>query len=236
MKTKLFTLCKNNNIILSDKQLDQFEMFYDYLLKMNQVMNLTSITDENEVIIKHFFDSISLVNYFEIPDSSRVIDVGTGAGFPGIPLAILNPNVKFVLMDSLNKRIEFLKNVVEICKLDNVECIHSRAEILAKNLNHRECYDICVSRAVANLSVLLEYCIPFIKKGGSFVSYKSVSSDDELAASINAQNKLCCKFKKNISFNLPDTDNQRNFLIFEKFDHTASKYPRNNGVPRKTPL
>ena len=139
-------------------------------------------------------------------------------------------------MDSLNKRITFLKEVVQKCGLKNVECIHSRAEELAKDGDYRENYDVCVSRAVANLSVLLEYCIPFIKKGGKFISYKSISSEEELTDSKNAQNKLCCKLKENISFELPDTDIKRNFLIFEKFDHTADKYPRNNGIPRKKPL
>lgn len=236
MKEKLYELCKNNEIDLSDKQLEQFQIFYDYMIEMNQVMNLTSITEEDEVILKHFYDSMSVVKYYDFNQGEYVIDVGTGAGFPGIPLAILLPGIQFTLMDSLNKRITFLKDVVEKCGLKNVECIHSRAEELAKNEKYREKYDICVSRAVANLSILLEYCIPFIKKGGKFISYKSISSEEELSASKNAQNKLCCKLKNNISFELPDTDNKRNFLIFEKFDLTASKYPRNNGIPRKKPL
>lgn len=236
MKEKLYELCKNNEIDLSDKQLEQFQIFYDYMIEMNQVMNLTSITEEDEVILKHFYDSMSVVKYYDFNQGENVIDVGTGAGFPGIPLAILLPGIQFTLMDSLNKRITFLKDVVEKCELKNVECIHSRAEELAKDEKYREKYDICVSRAVANLSILLEYCIPFIKKGGKFISYKSISSEEELSASKNAQNKLCCKLKNNISFELPDTDNKRNFLIFEKFDLTASKYPRNNGIPRKKPL
>lgn len=236
MKEKLYELCKNNEIDLSDKQLEQFQIFYDYMIEMNQVMNLTSITEEDEVILKHFYDSMSVVKHYDFNQGEYVIDVGTGAGFPGIPLAILLPGIQFTLMDSLNKRITFLKDVVEKCGLKNVECIHSRAEELAKDEKYREKYDICVSRAVANLSILLEYCIPFIKKGGKFISYKSISSEEELSASKNAQNKLCCKLKNNISFELPDTDNKRNFLIFEKFDHTASKYPRNNGIPRKKPL
>lgn len=236
MKEKLYELCKNNEIDLSDKQLEQFQIFYDYMIEMNQVMNLTSITEEDEVILKHFYDSMSVVKYYDFNQGENVIDVGTGAGFPGIPLAILLPGIQFTLMDSLNKRITFLKDVVEKCGLRNVECIHSRAEELAKDEKYREKYDICVSRAVANLSILLEYCIPFIKKGGKFISYKSISSEEELSASKNAQNKLCCKLKNNISFELPDTDNKRNFLIFEKFDLTASKYPRNNGIPRKKPL
>lgn len=236
MKEKLYELCKNNEIDLSDKQLEQFQIFYDYMIEMNQVMNLTSIIEEDEVILKHFYDSMSVVKHYDFNQGEYVIDVGTGAGFPGIPLAILLPGIQFTLMDSLNKRITFLKDVVEKCGLKNVECIHSRAEELAKDEKYREKYDICVSRAVANLSILLEYCIPFIKKGGKFISYKSISSEEELSASKNAQNKLCCKLKNNISFELPDTDNKRNFLIFEKFDHTASKYPRNNGIPRKKPL
>ena len=227
---------KKNEIDLSEKQLEQFQIFYDYMIEMNQVMNLTSITEEDEVILKHFYDSMSIVKYFDFKPGEYVIDVGTGAGFPGIPLAILLPKVQFTLMDSLNKRIIFLQDVVKKCGLKNVECIHSRAEELAKNEKYREKYDVCVSRAVANLSVLLEYCIPFIKKGGMFISYKSISSEEELSDSKNAQNKLCCKLKKNISFELPDTDIRRNFLLFEKFDNTSSKYPRNNGIPRKKPL
>lgn len=236
MNEKLYELCKKNEIDLSEKQLEQFQIFYDYMIDMNQVMNLTSITEEDEVILKHFYDSMSIVKYFDFKPGEYVIDVGTGAGFPGIPLAILLPKVQFTLMDSLNKRIIFLQDVVKKCGLKNVECIHSRAEELAKNEKYREKYDVCVSRAVANLSVLLEYCIPFIKKGGMFISYKSISSEEELSDSKNAQNKLCCKLKKNISFELPDTDIRRNFLLLEKFDNTSSKYPRNNGIPRKKPL
>lgn len=236
MNEKLYELCKKNEIDLSEKQLEQFQIFYDYMIEMNQVMNLTSITEEDEVILKHFYDCMSIVKYFDFKPGEYVIDVGTGAGFPGIPLAILLPKVQFTLMDSLNKRIIFLQDVVKKCGLKNVECIHSRAEELAKNEKYREKYDVCVSRAVANLSVLLEYCIPFIKKGGMFISYKSISSEEELSDSNNAQNKLCCKLKKNISFELPDTDIRRNFLLFEKFDNTSSKYPRNNGIPRKKPL
>lgn len=236
MKEKLRVLCENNRIHLSDEQLEQFSEFYDHMIEMNQVMNLTSITEEDEVILKHFYDSMSVIKYYYFHDQINVIDVGTGAGFPGIPLAILLPNVQFTLMDSLNKRITFLNEVVKKCGLKNVECIHSRAEELAKDGDYRENYDVCVSRAVANLSVLLEYCIPFINKGGKFISYKSISSEEELTDSKNAQNKLCCKLKENISFELPDTDIKRNFLIFEKFDHTADKYPRNNGIPRKKPL
>ena len=175
MKEKLRVLCENNRIHLSDEQLEQFSIFYDYMIKMNQVMNLTSITEEDEVILKHFYDSMSIIKYYNFHDQMNVIDVGTGAGFPGIPLAILLPNVQFTLMDSLNKRITFLKEVVKKCGLKNVECIHSRAEELAKDGEYREDYDVCVSRAVANLYILIKYCIPFIKKSKKFISYKSIS-------------------------------------------------------------
>ena len=235
-KEKLKARAEKEGISLTPKQLGQFELFYKMLIETNKSMNLTAITDEDEVIEKHFIDSLSCRRVVDMSQIRTCIDVGTGAGFPGIPLAILLPGIQFTLMDSLNKRITFLKDVVEKCGLKNVECIHSRAEELAKDEKYREKYDICVSRAVANLSILLEYCIPFIKKGGKFISYKSISSEEELSASKNAQNKLCCKLKNNISFELPDTDNKRNFLIFEKFDLTASKYPRNNGIPRKKPL
>lgn len=237
MKKYLSQVCKNFGLVLEDYQLEQFELYYQYLMKINQVMNLTAITEEREVVLKHFLDSISVLKYHSFDSGLSVIDVGTGAGFPGIPLAILLPEVKFTLMDSLNKRIKFLDEVIKICGLSNVMCIHSRAEELARLADYREQFDICVSRAVANLSVLLEYSIPFIKKGGFFISYKSAMVENELSNSINAQNKLCCKLKKQIEFSLEnDTDYSRNLLFFQKFDNTSEKYPRQNGIPKKKPL
>ena len=235
-KEEFIIKVKELGLVLTDKELHSLDRYYQILKEENSKYNLTRIIEEEEVYLKHFYDSMSIVKYFDFKPDEYVIDVGTGAGFPGIPLAIFLPKVQFTLMDSLNKRIIFLQDVVKKCGLKNVECIHSRAEELAKNEKYREKYDVCVSRAVANLSVLLEYCIPFIKKGGMFISYKSISSEEELSDSKNAQNKLCCKLKKNISFELPDTDIRRNFLLFEKFDNTSSKYPRNNGIPRKKPL
>lgn len=236
MREYLSQVSANFGIVLTSQQLDQFQTYYDYLIKMNQVMNLTAITEEREVVIKHFLDSISILKYYSFSSVCSVIDVGTGAGFPGIPLAILLPEVQFVLMDSLKKRISFLNQVTELCGLANVTCIHNRAEELGRMDGQREQYDLCVSRAVANLSVLLEYCIPFVKKGGAFVSYKSVLAEDELNTSKNAQNKLCCKLKKQITFSLGDSDYTRSFLIFEKFDNISNKYPRQNGIPKKKPL
>lgn len=236
MKKYLYDTAKKMDIEITENQLEQFQLYYDYLLKINQVMNLTAITEEKEVVLKHFVDSISFLKYFSSSNHMKIVDMGTGAGLPGIPLAIMMPNAEFTLMDSLNKRIQFLKEVVHICGLKNVECIHSRAEELGNHVDYREQYDFCVSRAVANLSVLLEYCIPFVKVGGSFVSYKSILADDELSSSKNAQDILSCHLEKNISFLIPDTDYQRCFLCFEKDEKLKKKYPRQNGIPKKNPL
>lgn len=236
MKEYLKEISTEIGIPISDKQIDQFKKYFGYLIEMNQVMNLTAITEPKEVVQKHFIDSISIINYYDFKDSMSVIDVGTGAGFPGIPLAIMCPDVHFTLMDSLNKRIKFLNNVIELCELKNVTCIHSRAEDLGKNKEYREKYDVCVSRAVANLSVLLEYCMPFVKVGGYFISYKSILAEDELIKSQNAQKKLSTCFEKNISFEIPDTDYKRCFLFFEKKNILNKKYPRQSGMPKKNPL
>lgn len=236
MKEYLYETAKKMDINLSDRQLEQFQKYYDHLLKINQVMNLTAITDEKEIVWKHFIDSISFVKYFNVSKNMKVIDVGTGAGFPGIPLAIMYPDVKFTLMDSLNKRIQFLKEVAELCQLENVWCIHGRAENMGNDKEHREQYDFSVSRAVANLSVLLEYCIPFVKVGGKFISYKAILAEDELLSSDHAQSLLSCHFEKNISFFIPDTDYQRSLLIFEKDSKLGKSYPRQNGIPKKKPL
>lgn len=236
MEKYLLTIASEIGIELSKQQLHQFRIYFDYLLEVNKVMNLTAITETKEVVQKHFIDSISVINYFDFIDGYRVIDVGTGAGFPGIPLAIMLPKVQFTLMDSLNKRIKFLDHVVEMCELENVICVHSRAEDLGRNVEYREKFDVCISRAVANLSVLLEYCIPFVKTGGIFISYKSVLAENELIQSENAQKILQCQLKNNISFELADSDYKRCFLLFEKKNFLSKKYPRQSGVPKKNPL
>lgn len=198
-------------------------------------MNLTAITDEREVVFKHFIDSIALIPEIELC-KKKVIDVGTGAGFPGIPLAIVAEDTEFLLMDSLNKRINFLNEVKEICDLKNVSTIHARAEELGRNPEYREKFDVCVSRAVANMSTLLEYCTPFVKVGGVFVSYKSGDVKEELIASENAQKQLFCKKKNVIEFSLPNTDISRSFVVFEKKKELNKKYPRQSGKPKKNPL
>lgn len=235
MKKLLYNSAKKIGIQLSDIQLEQFRIYYDLLIETNKVINLTSITEERDVVYKHFIDSIALKSYINI-SGGKVIDVGTGAGFPGIPLAIVYANTDFTLMDSLNKRVQFLNKVIKECRLDNIETVHSRAEDLGHNVNYREKYDYCVSRAVANMSVLLEYCIPFLKKGGQFISYKSGKADNEIMQSSNAQKKLSCEFSTSYSFEIPETDIFRQLVIFNKTGYISKKYPRQAGKPKKSPL
>lgn len=235
MKELLYDTAKKTGINLSDIQLEKFQIYFDLLIETNKIMNLTTITEEQDVVNKHFIDSIALVNYINL-NGGRVIDVGTGAGFPGIPLAIIYNDADFTLMDSLNKRIKFLDQVIKECKMDNVVTVHSRAEDLGHNEKYREKYDYCLSRAVANISVLLEYCIPFIKTGGKFISYKSEKAEDEIKQSINAQQKLGCKLIQSYGFYLPETDISRKFYIFEKNKKLAKFYPRQAGKPKKNPL
>ena len=235
MKEILKKATSEIGINLNDTQLDKFQKYYEILIERNKVMNLTAITEVNDVVTKHFVDSISLINYFDL-NNKKIIDVGTGAGFPGIPLAIILENTEFTLMDSLNKRINFLNDVIELCELNNVTTIHSRAEDLGRNVEYREKFDICVSRAVANLSTLLEYCIPFVKVGGSFISYKSGDVDEEIVASKSSQDKLSCIIDKKISFTLNGTDMSRSFVKFDKKGILSKKYPRQAGKPKKEPL
>lgn len=260
-------------ITLTSKQDEQFLKFYELLVEWNSFMNLTAITEFDEVMKKHFLDSMSFVHYVknyycttnnEITKVSKnidivsddksagahkkfdcsylsqlkftMIDVGTGAGFPGIPLAILFPEAKFTLMDSLNKRIKFLNEVIFQLGLTNVETIHSRAEDLARNAKYREQYDYVVSRAVANLSTLSEYCLPFVKPTGNFVSYKSERLSEELVAAEKAISILGGTVKDQIDFQLPESDIYRNLLIIEKIKPTSKKYPRKAGLPSKEPL
>lgn len=231
------------DIRLSTGQDEQFLRFYELLVEWNSFMNLTAITEFDEVMKKHFIDSLSFVNYLKAGNISdfdscsfTMIDVGTGAGFPGIPLAILFPKAEFVLMDSLNKRIKFLDAVKEELGLSNVTNIHSRAEDLARNASHREHYDFAVSRAVANLSTLTEYCLPFVKIGGTFVSYKSEKLSEELSTASSAIHLLGGKAGEPISFLLPNSGIYRSLLPIIKTEKTAKKYPRKAGLPSKEPL
>lgn len=224
------------NIQINEIQKKQFDTFYSMLVEWNKVMNLTGITEYEEVIEKHFVDSLSIVNIFELPEVNTVIDVGTGAGFPGIPLKIAFPHLKITLLDSLNKRINFLDSVIDELKLDDIYTIHGRAEDFAKKDDYRERYDLCVSRAVANLSTLSEYCLPYIHVGGIFISYKSGDVDDEVLESKKAISILGGKLDNVVKFQLPGTDINRSFIKIEKIKNTGKKYPRKAGLPSKEPL
>ncbi len=224
------------NIEISDEQIAQFDKYYNMLIEKNKVMNLTAITELEEVIDKHFVDSVIVGSIMDMNKEYRLIDVGTGAGFPGIPLKIMYPNLKIVLLDSLNKRVKFLNEVIEELNLNDIEAVHFRAEEGARQVDYREGFDLCVSRAVANLSTLSEYCIPFIKKGGYFISYKSGSVDEELDNSKKAINILGGKINKTEKLQLPDTDIDRTFIFIKKTLNTPKKYPRKSGTASKEPL
>lgn len=219
---------------LTDKQAEQFLLYYELLVQKNKVMNLTAITEFDDVVLKHFLDSIMICRVRKLEGS--LIDVGTGAGFPGIPLKIMYPDLKVVLLDSLNKRIQFLNEVIQELELTAIEAIHGRAEDYAKQKNYREQFDLCVSRAVANLSSLAEYCIPFVKIGGYFVPYKSGKIQEELESGKKAINLFGGKLEEVKEFELPETDISRCLLQIRKIDATPHKYPRKAGVPTKEPI
>lgn len=218
------------------EQQEQLITYYEMLVEKNKVMNLTAITEFEEVLDKHFLDSISLAQYVDLTKPVSVIDLGTGAGFPGMPLKIMFPDLKITLADSLNKRILFLDEVISELGLTDIQTVHARAEDLAHDPNYREQYDYCVSRAVANLSSLSEYCLPFVRIGGSFISYKSGEIEEELAAAKKAIFLLGGQFDRVIPFQLEGTDLNRSFVVIRKEKKTAKTYPRKSGMPTKKPL
>ena len=222
------------HIQLTEEQIQQFIKYYEMLVEKNKVMNLTSITEFDEVIEKHFLDSLSLIKVYDLKKDISVLDMGTGAGFPGIPLKIAFPELKVTLADSLNKRILFLQEVIDELHLEKIEAVHARAEELGKNKAYREMYDLVVSRAVANLSSLEEYCVPFVKIGGNFISYKSGEIEEEVANAKNATFLLGGKVKDVYKFDL--YEQKRSFVIIEKVKGTPKTYPRKAGTPTKTPL
>lgn len=223
-------------IVLSSRQQEQFEAYYDYLIAQNEVMNLTAITEYEEVLCKHFLDSLFLIKQGIDLNGKKVLDLGTGAGFPGIPLKIAFPETEFVLMDSLNKRISFLNRVIEMLDLKKITAVHARAEEAGRKEEYREQFDYCVSRAVARLSSLSEFCIPFVKPGGMFVSYKAGDCAQECKEAANAIKILGGTLVKAEEAYLPDTDIARTFVLIKKEKKTPEKYPRGQGKPLKQPL
>jgi len=229
--------CENLRIAYGAEQEERFEKYYEMLVKKNEVMNLTAITGRDEVEEKHFLDSIALAGVIGFADdAASLIDVGSGAGFPGLPLKIIFPGLRVVLLDSLGKRVDFLNEVIEELGLSGIKAVHLRAEEAAGQPEYRECFDLCVSRAVAELPVLAEYCLPFVKTGGLFVSYKSRTAEEEAKNAANAFGTLGGSLKEIRPFVLGRSGFQRSFIIVEKTAATPAKYPRAAGKARKKPL
>lgn len=234
--TQFISDAEKLGVSLSDEQIQQFLTYYEMLIEWNGFMNLTAITEYEDVMKKHFVDSISLIKAYDVTNSASVIDVGTGAGFPGLALKIAYPNLEITLLDSLNKRIQFLNAVIEKLGLEKVYTIHGRAEDFAKPGKLREKFDLCVSRAVANLSTLSEYCLPFVKEKGCFISYKSEKIYEEMEAAGNVITLLGGKIEKQVEFTLPDSDIYRNLFVIRKVKPTPKEFPRKAGLPAKEPL
>ena len=223
-------------ITLNEQQKQQFDKYYEMLVEWNKVMNLTGITEYDEVNLKHFTDSLTIARTQEMQKVQSVIDIGTGAGFPGIPLKIAFPHLKVVLLDSLNKRIKFLDAVIEELGLENISTIHGRAEDFAKKKEYREQFDICISRAVADLSVLSELCLPLVREGGYFLSYKGPNYEEELAGAKKAIRTVGGKTSRIESIGSTDTEFNHNIIFIEKIKNTPAQYPRKAGTPSKNPI
>ena len=235
MKEYLISAIDNYKISLSDEQIDQLQGYYEMLIEWNQKMNLTAITDPNEVAIKHFADSLSIFNYIDLPQNARIIDVGTGAGFPGVVMKIARPDLELTLLDSLKKRLVFLESVLNKLGLSS-ELIHDRAENAAQNIDLREGFDLAVSRAVARMNVLSEYCLPFVRLSGHFAAMKGPDAQTEIQAAKNAIQILGGKIFKINEFELYENGGGRTIVLVEKIRPTPEKYPRNSGKIKSNPL
>ena len=224
------------NIENRQELIEKFRIYMEGVIEWNEKVNLTTITDPDEFVIKHFIDSIICANYPEYVNAAKIIDVGTGAGFPGIPLSIISPEKEFILIDSLNKRLKIIDELCQRADIKNVVTLHARAEELAKNKAYRERYDLCVSRAVANMSVLAEYCLPFIKVGGFLMAYKGPEAENEVKEAEHALSLLGGKAEEIRNGNLKEFGIEHKVVVIKKVKNTPSKFPRKAGTPAKEPL
>ncbi|WP_050180222.1 16S rRNA (guanine(527)-N(7))-methyltransferase RsmG [Domibacillus robiginosus] len=225
-----------NGIVLSEEQLGQFQRYFELLVEWNEKMNLTAITEQEEVYMKHFYDSLTAGMYVDLTKPIRICDIGAGAGFPSIPLKIAFPQLDITIIDSLNKRITFLNHLASELKLEHVQFVHGRAEEMGRKPEHREQYDMVTARAVARMSVLSELCLPFVKTGGTFVAMKAASAADEMEAAAKAIGTLGGKKEEVFSFRLPIENSERTIIVVRKEKETPKKYPRKPGTPNKTPI
>lgn len=227
---------KEQGIELSEKQIQQFHRYFEILVEWNEKMNLTAITDEPSVYLKHFYDSISASFHFDFTKVTTVCDVGAGAGFPSLPIKICYPHLHITIVDSLNKRIQFLNHLSDEIGLDHVEFVHARAEEFGQNPQYREKFELVTARAVARLSVLSELCLPLVKEGGQFLALKAASGDDELKDAKKAITVLGGKLVHHVAFELPVEESERTIYVFDKVKATPKKYPRKPGTPNKSPI
>jgi 16S rRNA (guanine527-N7)-methyltransferase len=229
-------MLQEKGLSFTDKQLEQFEKYYETLVEWNEKMNLTAITDKAEVYLKHFYDSLTASFYFDFTKPFHLCDVGAGAGFPSIPLKIAFPHIEVTIVDSLNKRISFLNHLTGVLNLENVHFIHDRAETFGVNPNYRESYDVVTARAVARMSVLSELCIPLVKVGGHFIAMKAAHAKDELESGQKAIATFGGRVEEIFTFTLPIEESERNILVIKKEKPTPKKYPRKPGTPGKLPI
>jgi len=230
------TECENIGLEINEEKYNQFIEYKDLMKEWNEKVNLTAITDDKEIVIKHFIDSIKAFEFKRLSDSVKIIDVGTGAGLPGIPIKIMNNNSEVVLLDSLQKRVNFLNEVIAKLNLKGIETVHGRAEDFGTDLNYREKFDVAISRAVANMAVLAEFCLPFVKKGGYFVALKGPAVQEELDEAKKAINVLGGKIEKVIKVNFENSDFDHNLVIIKKIKNTPKQYPRRAGTVSKKPI
>lgn len=236
IQSQFHQLLLEHQIDLSEQQMNQFEMYYQELVTWNEKMNLTGITDRDQVYIKHFYDSITLSFHIQMGEITTLADIGSGAGFPGIPLKICFPHLKLTIIDSLNKRIHFLQHVVDQLGLQDVTLIHGRAEDLARKVELRDSFDLATARAVARLAVLNEFCLPFVKQGGMFAAMKGSNPEEEVKEAKRSLSELKGQLRATPHFSLPLENSERHIVIIKKTAATPNKYPRKAGTPLKAPI